>query len=396
MKILIVGGGLGGMMLAAFLEKFRLDYQLIEQSPENAAQGFSLGVWCNTRNLFTALGLQKEFDSIGTPIHSYDILTSKGRPLRKLNFTDFYHRYGMAYTQANRHELRALLQSQTDPNRLHFQTILHSIAPQGDRTAITLSNGQTKTCDLVVGADGVYSTVRHAAFGPSLHTHTGWRAWYVWIDQSFCPRNGMVEYLGPGRCVGLFADGPQTLAIFFAACDPAAPDHPDQRVSTLKTLFPDELKNMPGALDEIPPRQIMTTNLAIVRLPKFTRNRIVLIGDAAHAFEPHTGLGASMAMEDAFVLATQLQHISVSLPLSTALMNFHNARKNRLTIALRLNNKIRTFAFIKSPAIRSIANAVIPFVPEQVFTKHYRELFNEHCGKAERNSPTSRQFVAGS
>jgi FAD-dependent urate hydroxylase len=378
MKVLIIGGGLGGMMLAATLQQHGLDYELIEQSPEHHDQGFSLGVWCNSRTLFNNLGLQDQFDRLGTPIHTYDICDHSGRLLKAFRFDPFYSRYGMAYTQVNRQQLRQLLLSQVDLRRITFNTSLLGITQLPEKTEAKLSDGRTEQYDLIVGADGVHSLVRELAFGKSLQTFTGWRAWYAWIDKRYRKPAGMTEFLAPGRCLGIFDDGDRALAIFFAACPPSTPDDPTRRIALLKNLFQQELACLPGALDTVRDDAVMSTDLASVRMKSWVKANVALLGDAAHAFEPHTGLGASMAMEDAYVLATEIWRVSSDYSLPKALNNYQTLRKPRVAIAQRLNWKIRTFAFLRSHWARSIANFLIPCVPQHPFTRSYFDLFDQN------------------
>jgi hypothetical protein len=119
-------------------------------------------------------------------------------------------------------------------------------------------------------------------------------------------------------------------------------------------LFAPELSCMPGALDGIGEDAIMVTDLASVQLTHWVRRRVVLLGDAAHAFEPHTGLGASMAMEDA-----------------------------RVALAQKLTRKIRSLAFIKSKAMRFAANRIIPFLPERLFLHDYFTLLDGQIDPAQ-------------
>jgi 2-polyprenyl-6-methoxyphenol hydroxylase-like FAD-dependent oxidoreductase len=261
-----------------------------------------------------------------------------------------------------------------------------------------MSDGTTRRYDLIVGADGVHSHVRDLVFGNSLQTFTGWRAWYIWIDKRFRTPAGMTEYLAPGRCLGIFDDGDRALAIFFAACPPDTPDDPTARIALLKNLFQNELRSLPGALDTTRDDEVMSTDLASVRLKRWVKGRVVLLGDAAHAFEPHTGLGASMAMEDAHVLAKEISGVSRDYSVDQALGNYEKKRQERVVVALHLNRKIRTLAFLRPKPMRALANLLIPCVPERLFTKSYFELFDQnelgdgnaeetHFGSSESTAP---------
>jgi 2-polyprenyl-6-methoxyphenol hydroxylase-like FAD-dependent oxidoreductase len=137
---------------------------------------------------------------------------------------------------------------------------------------------------------------------------------------------------------------------------------------------------------------VMSTDLASVQMKRWIQNRAVLLGDAAHAFEPHTGLGASMAMEDAYVLANEIALVTSQYPLTTALNNYQRLRQQRVAVAQRLNWKIRTFAFIRTKTMRSIANFLIPPMPQSLFTHSYFKLFDETEAKC--NLVAKCQFVA--
>lgn len=382
MKILIVGAGLGGMMLAACLQRQGIDYQLIEKSPDGQQQGFSLGVWHNTRELFAHLQLEDSLDALGSRMHLYQVRDDSGRLLRSVTFAELYARYGMAYTQVNRTKLRQLIATKVDRTKISFGQKITAITQHPDRVDVTFADGSATTGDVLVGADGVHSFVRDCIFCRGLQKFFGWRAWYVGIDHRYQSRNGMVEFVGAGRCLSLFDDEDYCLAIFFA-CRKFGKG----KAALLKKLFHRELRQLPGCLDGISDDQIMATDLARVDRNDWVRDRVVLIGDAAHAVEPHTGMGGAMAMEDAYVLAEQL---ATAGNIATALNTYQSLRIPRMKVIRRLTKGIGMFAFMRSAILRKTANLIIPHLPQSMYYSGYYRLLDESVVASGRVvSPTS-------
>ncbi|MGA2582676.1 MAG: NAD(P)/FAD-dependent oxidoreductase [Tepidisphaeraceae bacterium] len=386
MKILIVGGGLGGMMLAACCQRRGLDYLLMEKSPDFAREGYSLGMWINGRRLFEKLGATDRFDAAAIPIGDYFIRDLRGRLLRHLDLREFVRRYGMGYSQISRRLLHELLMEKVDRSRIET----------GRKWTAVVSE---KEFDVIVGADGVHSDVRAAAFDSSPGRFTGWRAWYAWIDARFVERGTMTEYLGAGKSIALFDDGARTLAMFFAHLPPPpvlrgrAGVGAERRLATetptlallrstrggeeIRSVFASDLTLLPGVLDGLSDSDIMSTDVARVNLQNWVRDRFVLLGDAAHGFEPHTGMGASLAMEDAYVLAEELEKAANGQPLAKALGNYQVRRQPRVAIARRLNGRIDRLTFTRSRLGRRFADWAIPFIPAQAFLADYFQLFDE-------------------
>jgi len=306
-------------------------------------------------------------------MHLYQVRDDSGRLLRSVTFAELYARYGMAYTQVNRTKLRQLIASKVDRTKISFGQKIAAITQHPDRVDVTFSNGSTATGDVLVGADGVHSFVRDCIFCTGLQKFFGWRAWYVGIDHRYQSRNGMVEFVGAGRCLSLFDDEDYCLAIFFARRTPGQ-DNDNAKAAVLKELFHRELRLLPSCLDGISEDEIMATDLARVDGNDWVRNRVVLIGDAAHAVEPHTGMGGAMAMEDAYVLAEQL---ATAADINTALNSYQSLRIPRMKVIRRLTKGIGMFAFMRWAFLRKAANLIIPRLPQSVYYSGYYRLLDE-------------------
>lgn len=390
MRILIVGGGLGGMALAAFLQQRGLRFELLERAGDLSDQGFALGLWSNGRAVLQRLGVAEEFDAWGTPIGQYEIrgraIGPSERRLRTFSLEGFEERFGSGYVQVSRRRLHGMLAGRVDAARVRMGARFVGLQASADGVRVRwVSGGEAGRSaaavehedlyDVIVGADGVHSAVRAAAMEPGLERFTGWRSWYGWIDKSHVPSGTMVEHLGPGHCAALFDDahGERDLGVFFAAQQPG---RPAETPAAVRDIFAPAAAGLREALESAGQTVRLGADLASVRLGRWTAGGVALLGDAAHAFEPHNGLGASMAMEDADALAEQLDRAAGGQQVvAAALASYERLRRPRVALAQRISDRIRRLAFIERPLWRALGNLALPIVPTGWFERDFFPLF---------------------
>ncbi len=376
MKVLIVGAGIGGLTLAGFLKDSQIDFEMVERKADWNAQGFSLGLWNNGRNILKKLGLEEKFDKVGSRIQTYRICDGKGVILRTYNLSEFYSQYGLAYTHVDRALLHDWLFELIPKERVRLGVAVEAITETRSGVSVAFTMGEVKTYDLVVGSDGIHSQVRELVFGKNFEIFDDWRVWYAWIDNEFKQDATVTEYIEPGEFVGVFDVGPRTLAVLIAPAKHSVWDDPKGRLIRLKELFKDEMA-LSGFLAHLKDQDVIPTNLSHVKMTEWVKGRVALLGDSAHGFEPHAGLGGSMAMEDGYVFAGELMKVSGTYSLAEALQRYQAVRKKRVATARTLTNRMRAWALIESRLLRRLVNILIPFIPQSFFTKKYHQLLRE-------------------
>lgn len=372
LKILIVGAGLGGLALAGFLDNCEIEYSIIEKCPEWRHEGFALGLWNNGRHILRKLGLAHWVDENEIAFQSVVVCDGKGNKLRSYNLAHFYAEFGMAYSHIRRADLHQWLLGRA-ARSVRMGISLTSLHEHEDAVRVQLSDGTEERFDLVVGADGVHSTVRSCCFQKDLEWYTDWRAWYVWVDRSFARPRVVSQYVAPHECIAVFDEGDKALVVLIAKADHAIWDDAQLRVDRLKLLFKEEPALIPQCLSKAVAEEICPTDLIEISLKHWHTPRVVLLGDAAHGFEPFGGLGGSMALEDAYVLAAQLSKMSKGdrKELSLALDRYETIRKRRVQDARKLTRRMQCWATIESPFWREVVNQLAPIVPESWITKGY-------------------------
>jgi len=378
MKILIVGAGISGLTLGAFLEDSSVEFEIIEKASDWNHQGFLIGIWENGRAILEKLGLAPIFDASGSAVQKYSIRNGKGSLLRNYDLSSFYVNYGGAVRLIERADLHTWLFGKISSQKIQMGVTIDTISQTSEKVQIKFNNGRTGEYDLIVGADGVHSSVRNLVFGQQqFESYDNWRVWCVWIDKKFDTVGTITEYVEPRELSVVFSAGEKAMAWLVAPENHASWDTEQGRADRLKQIFKDETMLMPKLLEKINDSQILPTDLLDIRLKTWTMGRVTLAGDAAHSFGPHAGMGGSMAMEDGYILAGELMQVSENYSLSQALKQYEQKRKKRIKITTNLSHRLRRYTLIKSKILRKTIDFFIPFVPARFLTSDYDLLLKE-------------------
>ena len=377
MKILISGAGIGGLALAAFLRESDIECEIVEKCESWEHQGYLIGMWNNGRRILGKLRLAEKLDAEADRVRFYSIRDGKGRILRNYNLHEFYSNFGVALMLLPRAKLHEWLLSLVDTSQIRMGVTIERIEERSDSVTVTFSDGSAGVYTGVIGADGINSRVRELVFDKHIESYTGWRAWYAWIENRFNTPSTIVEYIEPKEFVIVMGCKGKTLAMFVAPADHKIWDKTEGRMEMLKCTFKDECLLVPEILQKLREGEIVPTDLADVRMRTWVSGRVALIGDAAHSFGAMAGFGASMALEDAYVLAGELMKIPRAETVPSALREYERRRKSRVENAQHLGERMRSWALVESPKKRAFINFLMPIIPERYFTADYFSLLRE-------------------
>jgi salicylate hydroxylase len=312
-EIVIVGGGIGGLATAAFLHRAGLPSTVYEQASELRAVGAGLVVAPNAARLLRQLGVLETFArravrlDIGWEFRRWQ----DGTVLSAENLAAACDRlYGEHTYTAHRADLLDAIKSAVSPGTIQLGRRCVRLASRGDRPVLHFEDGQVAEADIVIGADGTHSVVRHALAGPTPATYSGICAFRSLIPASRAPsfarRPAQTLWIGPGHHLVHYPVSAGSL-VNLVAFAPAAEDTPESWTATatvgeflaefdgwdprLATLI--RAGGVPGRwalLDRAP-------------LQRWSDGPVTLLGDAAHPMFPFFAQGAAQAIEDAAVLA---------------------------------------------------------------------------------------------
>jgi len=305
-RVLIVGGGLAGLALAIGLARHNLACEVVEREPIWAPVGAGIGLLPNAMRCLDRLGMGDAVRVSGAEwaVTEWPDVTD-GSTIR-FDWRDVWD--GNSVLGIHRHPLVQIL-AKAVGEKARLGIGLTNLRRSATGVEVELSDGSTGTYDLVVGADGVYSTVRRIAFESAPPRYVGqhyWRGALADPDGAL-PRHWWVAR-APGRFFGLTPLGGDLVYCFGQLnTDEIVREPAEGRLAHLRTLFAD----FPGPATEALARlerddQLHFGPVYEVTEPRWWTGRILLIGDAAHACSPIMVQGGAMAFEDAVVLSEML------------------------------------------------------------------------------------------
>ncbi len=377
MKILIVGAGIGGMTLAALLDRRGARATVIERSSSSAQSGHMLGLYALGHRVLHGLGLYERFVAESVECKHYISYDHHGERISEWSLEPIAGKYGPLLS-CTRPQLVELLRGGLGETEIRFGRSIQALdAAADDEVGVTFDDGRTEKFDLVVGADGMGSTVRRLAFGDQPRFDTGWGGWMWWAPNDVCPPETFVEWWGAGRFLGLY---PTTRGVGVFAGAPMVDSFasPDGRRDRLLAKFAGMGEVADRVLSSMPVdgSEMFFWHLADVRSADWVQNRVVLMGDAACGFLPTAGVGASMAMESAAVLADELSRTDARY-LDHALALYVKRRKRRVEAIQDDSRKLARLMFVKSAPIAAMRNYASRFMSLEMAMGAITKAFDE-------------------
>ena len=178
-SIAIIGGGIGGLAAALSLLQAGFDVQVYEQARTLREVGAGIQVSPNASRILHRLGLANELDRHGVrPAAWHQRRWENGHTLLRTPLgDDVVAAFGYPHYQIHRADLLAMLTAALPAERLHIGHRLTGFTDHGDRVEAQFDNGARIAADMLVGADGIHSTVRNLLFGPEQPQFTGCMAY---------------------------------------------------------------------------------------------------------------------------------------------------------------------------------------------------------------------------
>ena len=306
-RVLVVGGGIAGLTLATALHRRGFEVNLVERAEEWQAAGAGLSVQANGMRILRRLGLDQAVIDAGCIFRRWVFADQDGEALCEIDLDRVWGDVGPCVGIARSRLQQVLVKGAAAvPTRL--ATTVTSLDDDARQVSVGFTDGTQETYDLVVGADGIRSVVRDLAFARVDPTFAGQIAWRS-ISPVALPGSPSVQFwLGDGCFFGLCSiDEGHTYGFGYLIHDRHR-DPVDGRLERLRHRFGGFGPTVRDYLARLETdEQVHCSTIEWVEQERWHAGRVVLIGDAAHASSPMMGQGGAMAMEDAWVLAEELQ-----------------------------------------------------------------------------------------
>ena len=332
-SIVIVGGGIGGLFVANALVAQGLRVSVYEQAPALGEVGAGVYITPNCVRQLQRVGLGPAVEKWGAKVggnsryfHHDGTLIA---PVRVTDSSGWNATYGM-----HRADLVDMLAKALPADVVHTGHRCTGFERHGDVARVSFANGVVAEGDVVIGADGIHSELRQYVYPSSRPVFSGTVAYRGVVPSELVPEwpaESWEMWLGKGKhfltyplragalinFVGFVPVDQEMKESWSASGDPEA----------LRREFADWDPRIGTLL-----RHVRTTFRSALHdrdpLPSWTRGRLTLLGDAAHAMLPHLGQGANQSIEDGMALATILTNTDRTTVLA-GLLAYERLRRER-------------------------------------------------------------------
>ena len=332
LRVIIAGGGLVGMTAGIAFRRLGAQVCVLEQAPEIRAAGASINLWKNALDVFDELGIGEQIRSTGVSLEAW-FHDAAGNPFRAPGFDPEDY----AFTLFSRPELNTILADAVGRENILLNSRLSSFEEKGNSVTVTLTNGKTLDANLLIGADGVYSTVRqqllpeHAAM-----KHKGHHVWRAVLPLDGREIENTILTVGTDRTRGGVAKtaGGQVFWMInqFDSAEPTGTKK-EEALHRAKNLDDGGWgASLISLIESTPEDKILFNQIMYVpELPFWVSDHVALIGDAAHGLSPHIAAGGALGIEDVMVLINAIK-AEADLP---AALNRYQARRMPYFVKVR-------------------------------------------------------------
>ena len=388
-RVAIIGAGMGGLSLGLALQERGIQADVFEQAPELTEIGAAIALSANSIREFARLGLADELaanSTVPTELiyrHWLDASRIAAYPVREDNW--YEKRFGAPYFGIHRADIQKTLSGAFRGEHLHLGCRLVNIVQERDSVVLGFANGRVERADLVVGADGVRSTVRRFVTGADDAVYSGTSAFRGIVPVENLPSlpdpQAIQFWMGPDAHMLHYAIGGNGEHVnFFAVVETpkiwlhpgsVADVHEDLPVASFRGWHPAITEMIRAAASPI------SWALFTVRpLLRWHRGRVVILGDAAHGMLPHHGQGANTSIEDAFALAALIADTK-SDDLESAFSRFQTLRRARTRKVQRSSRVTSSLLHLHDGPTAEARNRKVSRVPEDFAWIHEYDVQQE-------------------
>jgi 2-polyprenyl-6-methoxyphenol hydroxylase-like FAD-dependent oxidoreductase len=306
-RILIIGASIAGLTLAHWLARYGFQPTIVERAHRLREGGNGVDVRDLASDVVERMGILPQVRAAATDVVGMKFVDADDRVQARIDIRV------PGSVEIMRGDLVTLLRQVTDVEYILGESV-RTLRQDDDGVSVDFEHSRRRRFDLVVGADGVHSTIRRLAFGPEADFVRFKDHYFAFADAdaTLGEDRWVTMYNTPGRMAGLYRSGnhEQAKAYLVFRSTPIVYDHRDveQHKALLRRAFADDtLWRVPQLLAAaLADPDLYFDELSQVRMASWSNGRIALTGDAAWCASPASGAGAELAIVGAYRLAGEL------------------------------------------------------------------------------------------
>lgn len=371
-RVLVAGAGIGGLTLAQALERGGHDVIVLERARELRPAGAGITVQTNAMLALRHLGLDRRVESHGAVLDEGQILDSSGRVLGSMGMRESSEIAAAPNIAIHRARLQAALIEGLGEGVVRTGAGVRSFRETDDAVEVELDDGTRLTGDVLVGADGLHSVVRRALLGDEPPRYAGYTSWRGVSRRTDLVTPGRAtESWGRGARFGIVPIGHGEV-YWFATRNEPQNGRAESEKALLLEVFGDWHEPVRALIESTPAESILRTDICDrVPVQRWSRGRVVLLGDAAHPMTPNMGQGGGQAIEDAVVLADALSRHSA---IADAFSDYERRRVTRANGFVTKSEQLGRVAQWQNGVAVALRSALLRATPQSAMRRQMRQV----------------------
>ena len=373
-KIAIIGAGIGGLAAANALVRGGVaigDVEMFERNAETKGVGAGMALWPNATRVLQTLGVLEECVAQSGPLSLLWVQLANGKVVMKIR-TEAFSTPAVAL---RRMDLHNALSSRVGQLTTHLEHQCLGLRESAQGVYLHFKTGVRGPYDVVIGADGIRSELREYVQGAIPLRYKGYAIWrgIAQAPDLVAADGNFFEIWGAGQRFGILPMGQGTVC-WYATVNQPQGDRRElgEQKSFLQKRFRGSATPVEALLERTPLDAFVPSD-TFDREPnsRWSRGRVVLLGDAVHPIAANLGMGGCMALEDALILGTLLGR---DKPIAELFSRYENLRQNRVANIARRSSVIGAIGQLSNPVIRPVRDKICKLIPGGLFTCTSREI----------------------
>lgn len=311
MKVLISGAGTAGLSIAYWLKRYGFIPTIVESAAAFRMGGYKIDIRGEALKILHRAGIYNTVILARTDIQRALMVDKTGKVIHEMSGDAFGHRLGDDQ-EIMRGTLNQIWWNQISDVEIIFGDSIQTISQTNDAVKVEFQKNNSRTFDLVIGADGLHSNVRNIAFGDEqLYSHPLGIYLCVFSVPNYLNLDRVeMHYTELGRTAGIWSsrgDRNAKACFGFASLEKIEPRDMESQQQLVKNVFSNLGGEIPHLLNLMSQTDDFYFDIAAqIRMDSWSKGRVVLLGDAAYCASPMSGQGTSLALVGAYVLAGEL------------------------------------------------------------------------------------------
>ena len=371
MKIAIIGGGIGGLTTALALQKSNLDVTIYESASEIKPVGAGIIMANNAMQVFDKLGIRQKIEQAGHKISTIKITDPQLKTLSEVQLNEFERKYGVHNIAIHRGDLQMILAEEIGFENIKLSKRLSKIEQGNSGYQLTFEDGSIADAEAVIGADGIKSTVRHQILNIGKLRSAQQKCWRAVGEFDWTTKYSHQAYeaWGKGRRFGFVRINEQKV-YWYAVVNENLVKNPNN----LEELFAGFNPEVPRMISETPKEKIFVSDIIDLEpIFQWQKDRVCLIGDAAHATTPNMGQGACQAIEDAYLLG---KLFSEGKSVEEVFAQYEKLRMEKAHYIVNTSSAIGKVSHYENSLAIWLRNMLLKATPDSINEKQLEKVFD--------------------